>query len=222
MRTKSPLTEFVSLSPYCSSPRNHTIDTITIHCTAGMSTLSGLADTFRNPKRQCSANYAIDSNGKIGQYVIEGNRSWASSNSANDHRAITIEVVTESLPPYRCTEASAKALVGLLVDICREYHIPKILWKNDKTLIGHPDEQNVTLHRWFANTACPGDYLLDHFDNIFAEANKRLTGESENVSRETLYRVQVGAYQNRRNAEEMLARLNAAGFEGFITNGQAR
>lgn len=223
MRKHSPLCTYVSLSPHRNSPRNHSIDTITIHCTAGLSTLDGIDATFNNPARPCSANYAIDSFGHIGCYVPEGDRSWASSNAANDNRAITIEIVSESLPPYKCTESACKALVGLLVDICKEYNIPEIKWKNDKTLIGKLDFQNVTIHRWFANTACPGEYLLSHFDNIFFEVNKRL--KPEEYSDYPLYRVQVGAYRSKQNAEYLLAELCKQGYtDAFMveTNGPTR
>ena len=49
-------------------------------------------------------------------------------------------------------------------------------------------------------------------DEIIELAVLRLTQEGG-----TLHRVQVGAYAVRANAERMLARLRAAGFEGFIT-----
>ncbi|MDE5757841.1 MAG: N-acetylmuramoyl-L-alanine amidase, partial [Allobaculum sp.] len=115
--------------------------------------------------------------GKIGLYVPESDRSWASSNRENDHRAITIELMSEASPPYRITEACAKACVGLLVDICIRNGIPKLLWENNRSLIGKIDQQNMTLHRWFTSTDCPGDYIISILPNIVREVNTRLDSQ---------------------------------------------
>lgn len=61
-------------------------------------------------------------------------------------------------------------------DICRRNGIKKLLWKGDKSLIGQVDKQNMTVHRWFANKACPGDYLYNRHGEIAAEVNRRLSG----------------------------------------------
>ena len=212
--SNSSLVSYTRFSPNRTSPRNHAIDTITIHCTAGLSTLEGLGDHFAKTATQASCNYAVDSNGKIGLYVAESDRSWCSSNRENDNRAITIEVVTEAKPPYVCSEAAAKALVGLLVDICRRNNIPKILWTNNRSLCGKPDQQNITLHKWFANKDCPGDYLLSIFPNVFSEVNKRLVSE-ENVSRETIYGVGV-EFTARQSADWFAEKLRKDGYSCFI------
>ena len=66
------------------------------------------------------------------------------------------------------------ALIGLVADICRRNDIKQLLWNGDKSLIGQVDEQNMTVHRWFAKKACPGDYLYGKHGYIAAEVNKRL------------------------------------------------
>lgn len=93
--------------------------------------------------------------------VEEKDRSWCSSSGSNDHRAITIEVASDTTHPYAVKEAAYKGLIDLLVDICRRNGIKELKWKADKNLIGKPDQQNMTVHRWFANKACPGDYLYN-------------------------------------------------------------
>jgi hypothetical protein len=112
-------------------------------------------------------------------YVEEKNRSWCTSSRSNDQRAITIEVASDTKPPYAVNSKAYAALINLIVDICKRNNIKKLLWKADKSLIGQVDKQNMTVHRWFANTACPGDYLYNKHSEIAAEVNKRLGGGFE-------------------------------------------
>lgn len=201
----SPLVSYTKISPNKTSPRNHPIDTITIHCVVGQCTAEGLGDWFSKSSTQASSNYGVDKNGKIGMYVEEKDRSWCSSNRDNDHRAITIEVASDTKHPYAVTDAAYEGLIKLLVDICQRNNIKKLLWKADKSLIGQPDKQNMTVHRWFANKSCPGDYLYERHDEIAAEVNRRLGADK-------LYHVSVGSHNNKAEAEEQLAKAKAAGF----------
>ena len=131
-------------------------------------------DYFANPSIQASANYVVGKDGTIGLCVEEANRSWCSSNAANDHRAITIEVASDTTAPYAVTDKAYAALIDLVTDICKRNGIKKLLWKGDKSLVGQVDKQNMTVHRWFANKACPGDYLYNRLGDIAAQVNKRL------------------------------------------------
>lgn len=176
--TNSPLVDYIKISPNRTSPRNHAIDTITIHCTAGQVSVERLGEMFADPNRKASSNYGIGPDGRIGLYVEEKDRSWCSSNAANDHRAITIEVSSESVHPYKVTDAAYQSLIKLLVDICKRNGIPELRWKADKNLIDQPDLQNMTVHRWFAAKACPGDFLYERHGEIAAEVNRRLKAET--------------------------------------------
>lgn len=184
--SNSPLVSYTRLSPNRTSPRNHVIDTITIHCTAGQGTARQLLDQSHfvtyDPDNGVSCNYAVGKDGSIGLCVEEANRSWCSSNKANDHRAVTIEVSSESVSPYKVTEQALAALIDLLTDICRRNGIQKLLWRGDKSLVGQVDKQNMTAHRWFAAKACPGDYLYSRFGDIAVRVNERL--EEEHVTQE--------------------------------------
>lgn len=177
----SPLVSYTKISPNKTSPRNHVIDTITIHCVEGQCSVETLGNIFAPLSKAASSNYGIGPDGRIGMYVEEKDRSWCSSNSANDNRAITIEVASDTYHPYAVKDAAYNALIDLLVDICKRNNIKKLLWKGDKSLIGCVDKQNMTVHRWFANKSCPGDYLYNRHGQIAAEVNKRLgvSGESE-------------------------------------------
>ena len=162
------------ISPNRTSPRNHKIDTITIHCIVGQWTAEQGCDYFATTGRECSANYVVGKDGSIGLSVEEKDRSWCSSSRSNDHRAITIEVASDTRHPYKVTDQALAALIDLLVDICRRNGIKALLWKGDKSLIGQVDKQNMTVHRWFANKACPGDYLYNLHPQIAAQVNERL------------------------------------------------
>lgn len=170
----SPLVCFTQLSPNCSSPRNRVIDVITIHVYAAQVDVERMGRGFANPSTQASANYGIGCDGRIGQFVDEGDRSWCSSNADNDHRAITIEVASDNFHPYKVSDAALASLIDLCEDICRRNGIPELRWRGDKSLIGETDKQNMTVHRWFASKACPGEYLYNLHPHIAGEVNKRL------------------------------------------------
>ena len=92
--SNSKLVNYTRLSPNCNKPRNHKIDKITIHHMAGNLTVEQCGAVFAPTSRQASSNYGIGSDGRVGLYVDEANRSWCSSNAANDHRAITCLLYT--------------------------------------------------------------------------------------------------------------------------------
>lgn len=171
----SPLVAYTKISPCRTSPRDHVIDTITIHCVVGQVTAESLGEVFSVVSRQSSSNYGVDKDGRIGMYCEEKDRSWCTSDRANDQRAITIEVASDTTHPYRVTEKAYSALIDLLVDICqRNPKIGYLRWSANKSLIGQVDKQNMTVHRWFANKACPGDYLYNLHYDIVEKVNSRL------------------------------------------------
>jgi len=174
--SNSPLVSYTKLSPNHSGKRNHTIDTVSIHCMAGNASVETCGAIFANPARKASSNYGIGSDGRIALYVDEANRSWCTSSAANDHRAITIEVANNGgAPDWPVSDKAYEALIQLLVDICqRNPGIGQLRWKGDKSLIGQVQQQNMTVHRWFAAKACPGDYLYNRHGAIAAEVNRRL------------------------------------------------
>ena len=180
--SNSPLISYTRLSPNHSGRRNHVIDTISIHCMAGNASVETCGSLFADPSRKASSNYGIGSDGRIALYVDEANRSWCTSNAANDHRAITIEVANNGgAPDWPVSDKAYSALLDLLTDICRRNNIKELLWKGNKSLIGQVEQQNMTVHRWFAAKACPGDYLYNRHGEIAAEVNRRLKGEDESV-----------------------------------------
>ena len=180
--TNSSLVSYTKLSPNCTKPRNHAIDRITPHCVVGQLTAKQILNLNRfveyDSANGASCNYAIGSNGDIGMGVAEENRSWCSSNRANDHRAITIECASNTTHPYAMNSAVYKALVELCVDICKRNGKKKLLWlgNKDKTLAYTPkaDEMVLSAHRWFKNKDCPGDWLYSRFGNLADEVTAKL------------------------------------------------
>lgn len=233
--TNSPLVTYKNLTKNKTSNRKHAIDTITIHCYVAQVTAKQGCDYFATTDRQVSSNYVIGKDGSIGLSVEEKDRAWASggydkngnpivvngiSGADNDHRAITIEVASDTTHPYAVTDKAYAALIDLVTDICKRNNIKKLLWKGDKSLVGQVDKQNMTVHRWFATKACPGEYLYSRHGAIADEVNKRLnatTNTTQTPTTQTLYRVQVGAYSKKSNAEAMMKKLKALGFDAFIT-----
>lgn len=179
--TNSPLVDYTRISPNRTPNRTHSIDTITIHCVVGQCSVETLGAIFAPSTRQASSNYGIGYDGRIGMYVEEKDRSWCSSSASNDHRAITIEVASDTYHPYAVNDKAYAALLNLVTDICRRNGIKKLVWSTSKNeRMNHLNGCNMTVHRDYANKSCPGDYLYSRHGKIAAEVNKRLGATSGN------------------------------------------
>ena len=224
----SPLVNYTNLSPNHSGKRTHAIDRITPHCVVGQLSAESICACFLSTSREASCNYGIGTDGRICMSVEEENRSWCSSNRDNDQRAVTIECASDSTAPYAFNDAVYASLVRLCVDICKRNGKNKLLWFGDreKTLAYEPksNEMVLTVHRWFDNKSCPGDWLYNRLDKLAAEVNTSLSAESSEdgsavitaPDEKILYRVQTGAFMVLSNAQGQAAKLRAAGFETYI------
>ena len=173
----SSLVEYVKISPNKTSPRDHAIDTITIHCMSGNLSIETCANVFAPSSRQASSNYGVDSNGRIGCYVDENDRSWCSSNKANDMRAITIEVANDGGADtgWHVSGVAMNSLIKLVADVCKRNNIKKLVWSDNKDdRINHRNGCNMTVHKDFKNKDCPGAYLMSQMPYIADEVNKLL------------------------------------------------
>lgn len=217
--SNSGLVVYTKLSPNHSGQRTHSIDRITPHCVMGQLSCESICGCFTSPQREASCNYGIGMDGRISLSVEEKNRSWCSSSNANDQRAVTIECASDKTAPYAMTDAVYAALIDLCTDICKRNGKSKLLWFGDKnkTLSYEPkaDEMIITVHRWFANKSCPGDWLYNRLGDLAAKVTSRLGGGSQQPSG-TLYRVQTGAYKQKANADAQLAKVKAAGFDTYM------
>ena len=207
--SNSSLVCYTKISPNSTNPRNNTIKKITIHHMAGNLSIEECGNLFANPSRQASSNYGIGTDGRVGLYVQEKNRAWTSGSPDNDNQAITIEVANDGgAPDWHISDKALASLINLCVDICKRNGIAKLNYTGDAT-------GNLTMHCFFQATACPGPYLKSKFTYIATEVNKKLTAST--ISK-TIYRVQVGAYTVKSNADKQLARVKKAGFtDAYIT-----
>lgn len=176
--TNSPLVAYTNLSPNHSGLRTHSIDRITPHCVVGQLSAESICGCFTSTSRQASCNYGIGKDGRVSLCVEEKNRSWCSSSAANDQRAITIECASDLTHPYAMNSAVYTSLIELCTDICKRNGKTKLLWLGDKnkTLNYAPasDEMVLTVHRWYANKACPGDWLYSRLSDLAAKVTAAL------------------------------------------------
>ena len=194
--TNSSLVTYTRITNNRTSPRKNKIDSIIIHCFVGQVTAQRGVDYFATTKNQSSSNYVVGCDGSIGLSVPESDRAWTSggtdkngkpirvngiSGSDFDHRAVTIEVASDNKHPYSVTDAALKSLILLCADICKRNNIKELKWKNDKSLVGKTEQQNMAVHMWFANKACPGEDLLNKHSYIVNEVNKILRADADKI-----------------------------------------
>lgn len=198
--SNSPLVTYTNISPRKTSPRNHKIDTITIHCFVGQVTAKRGCDYFATTDRYASSNYVVGYDGSIGLSVDESDRAFTTggydksgapirvngiSGADNDHRAVTIEVASETVEPYTVTDKAYESLIKLVADICKRNDIKELKWCADKSLVGQVNKQNMTVHRWFAYKSCPGEYLYSRMGSIAASVNTILKGGDNKMDEKT-------------------------------------
>ena len=173
--SNSNLVNHVHISPNRTSPRHNRIDRITIHHMAGNLTVETCGNVFAPVSRKASSNYGIGSDGRVGMYVEEKDRAWTSGSGANDHRAVTIEVADNKIGKnyngWGCSNAAMSKLILLCADICRRNGISKLTYTGNTS-------GNLTLHKWFQSTGCPGDYLEKMMPTIANEVNHLLVSGS--------------------------------------------
>lgn len=181
--SNSSLVSYTKLSPNHSGQRTHSIDRITPHCVVGQLSAESICGCFTSTSRQASCNYGIGTDGRISLCVEEKNRSWCSSSNANDQRAVTIECASDMNEPYAMNSKVYASLIDLCVDICKRNGKKKLLWfgDKDKTLNYSPksDEMVITVHRWFANKSCPGNWLYARLGDLATQVTNRLGGNND-------------------------------------------
>lgn len=204
--SNSALVDYTRLSPNRSHPRNHAIDKITIHHMAGDLSVETCGNLFASPNREASANYGIGSDGRVGLYVDEGDRAWASASPSNDNRAVNIEVANcETGGDWPVSKAAYSKLIDLCVDICQRNGIKALNYTGGA-------DGNLTEHRMFMATACPGPYLHERMPRIAAEVNNRLnkTAHPSEIVTQVAWEVIRGEWGN---GSDRRQRLEAAGYD---------
>lgn len=203
--TNSSLIDIAMLSPNHSGRRNQPITKIAIHHTAGAISAATIGNIFKPTSRQASCNYGIGNDNKIVLCVDESNRSWCTSSSWCDNRAVTIEVSNSSNGGnWTVSDRVLVTLIDLVTDICRRNGIYPCTYTGGKDGV-------LQKHEWYSNTNCPGPYLGSKFSYIANEVNKRLrANKTVTKPMSGLYRVrrswadaksQKGAFKNLDNAK---------------------
>jgi len=217
--TNSPLVNYTKISPNKYVNRNHVIDTITPHCFVGQVSVERIGKEFESPSRQASCNYGIGLDGRVCLIVDEKDGSWCSSSESNDRRAVTIECACDNTYPYTFKDIVFNKLVDLCVDICKRNGKTKLLWFGDKnkTLAYTPanNEMLLTVHRWLAATACPGDWMYERMELLANTVTAKLAKLSM-LNKNVLYKVQVGAFSTAERAYAFAETVKAKGFETYV------
>lgn len=210
--SNSPMVAYTKISPNHTAGRGGSkIDIITPHCVVGQTTAEDLGDWFYRESTHASSNYGIDRDGRVGMYVEEKDRSWCSSSSANDKRAVTIECASDKTEPYAFKDIVYKKLIELCVDICRRNGKKKLLWFGDKekTLNYSPksDEMLLTVHRWYSPKSCPGDWMMARMSDLASKVTVQLGGAAPSPEPRTLRRGDQGE-----DVKDMQKMLIACGY----------
>ena len=219
--SNSPLVTYTKLSPNNSGTRTHTIDRISPHCVVGQCAIQSLGSWFELRSTRASSNYGIDKDGKIGLFVEEKNRSWCTSSSYNDNRAVTIECASDTTHPYAMHEAVYQSLIKLCTDICRRNGKTKLLWIDDKNkALNYTPKSNemlITVHRWYANKACPGEWLYSRLGDLSVQVNKLLASNSNTVSSSATNTVTSSSSPVSTKKSHSTLRLNSPEFDEIKT-----
>lgn len=161
-----PTVDGVKLFSHTRGKRKYPITKITIHHMAGK--LSGDTCWSILDKKSCSCDYMVDKDAKVYRCLDDTYASICSSNYDNDHRAITIETAnSQNGDPWPISDAVYERLIQLVVELCKCYDIKQLNFTGDKT-------GNLTMHKMFTATACPGPYLEGLFPIIAMEVNEKL------------------------------------------------
>lgn len=208
--SNSSLVVYKRLSPNHSGQRTHPISKITIHHMAGNLSIEACGNIFASPARECSSNYGIGTDGRIGMYVEEKNASWCSSSEWNDQRAITIEVANSKTGgDWPVSDKAMASLIKLCVDICKRNNIKQLKYTGDPS-------GSLTLHYFYSATACPGPYLKSKIGYIVKEVNSKLSAKPTSTTKKTKKSVATLAKEviagKWGNGETRKKKLTAAGY----------
>ena len=138
-----------------------------------------------------------------------GCRSGAKGSYNNNPTAcVQFEICEDTLTDEKYFNGVMKEAQELCARLCKQYGL------SIDTIHSHAESHKLG----YANNHGDCDHWLKKFGkdmNWFrGEVQKLIVPANTN---KTIYRVQVGAYTVKTNAEKMLAKLKNAGFSGFIT-----
>lgn len=151
------------------------------------------AGMFANkPESWTSAQYIVGLDGEVIRCVPDSEIAYAAANQNAD--TIHIEVCYKQ-KSGRFEEKSIAALEELVRSLMAKYKIPAA---------------KVLRHYDLTGKLCPA-YYVD--ENRWAALHERITSDCKSGA---LYRVQVGAFGSKDNAEAYVEKIRQAGFNAFV------
>lgn len=176
-----------------------TLRKITVHHCAGVMSCESIGYLWQNPGRECSSHYGIGNDGRIGQYVDEGNTAWTDSNWGSNCTSVTIETSNSSCGgDWPVSDEALNSLIRLCADISI---------RNGLGLLVPGD--NLTWHSMYAPTECPGNYLRSRMQYIADEANKIISGGKHIIAEDGLW-----GQDTTRKAQEVFGTI----VDGIVSN----
>lgn len=116
------------------------IEFVVIHYNAGDLTVEGCYNVWQT--REASAHYQVESSGRIGQLVWDGDMAWHAGNGTANRKSIGIEHANQG---NTMTDACIENGAHLCAAICKYYKLGRPEWL-----------KNVFPHCYFIATSCPG------------------------------------------------------------------
>lgn len=175
--------------PYTMKPTR-----IVVHNTANDASARNEITYMISNNKEVSFHYAVDDK-EVVQGIPENRNAWHSGDGGNgkgNREGVAIEICYSKSGGDRFIKAEKNA-VELIVDILKRYG-----WGVDK----------VTKHQDYSGKYCPHRTLDNGWDRFIKMIEAKMNSK--------LYRVQVGAFANRANAEKLLNELKSKGYSAFI------
>ena len=181
--SNSPLVEYENIMTSKKIvPRTHAIDAVTIHCIGANINVEEYGNVICIDQK-CIPNYVVGKDGRVGLFVNESYRSDCSDNWQNDDRAVTIEVASADYTPFLVKDIVYQSLAKLVADICIRNGIRQLKWSDSKDdRINYRNGCNMTVHRDFIGTACPGDFLMKRMPALESKVNAILEQQYDSIS----------------------------------------
>ena len=175
--------------PYLMTPTR-----IVVHNTANDASARNEISYMISNNNEVSFHYAVDDK-EVVQGIPENRNAWHSgdgSNGVGNRQGIAIEICYSKSGGDRFIKAEKNA-VDLIVEILKRYN-----WGIDK----------VTKHQDYNGKYCPHRTLDMGWDRFI----KMIEAKMDNK----LYKVQVGAFRDRANADKLCNELKKKGYSAFI------
>ena len=184
-----PTNKYNLKCPYTMCPSR-----IVIHNTANDASARNEVSYMISNNQEVSFHYAVDDK-EIVQGIPENRNAWQSGDGEHgkgNREGIAIEICYSKSGGDRFVKAEQNA-VNLIVDILKRYG-----WGVDR----------VTKHQDYNGKYCPHRTLDLGWDRFIKMIESKLGNK--------LYKVQVGAFSKKENAEKLLNELKSKGYSAFI------